>query len=395
MHILNVNSSLGFKIGGGGAERTVQMSRFLSNHNGNKCTILTLDIDLDLDRIQDCAPAVVLSIPCLWKRFYVPTVSASCWKLIRNIVNEADIIHLMSHWSMLNFLVYIAARRARKPYVVCPAGSLPLFGRSGWLKRIYNFIAGNAIIRNSSAWIAVTLREVSSFESYGIPAAKVTVIPNGVSKANFYEANKYMFLKRHNLPDVPTILFMGRLNHIKGPDLLLQAFIQAKRDLLSCDLVFAGPDEGMLAELRRMAEKAGISHHVHFLGHLRGDDKSAAYRHAKLLVVPSRHEAMSIVAIEAGICGTPAMVTDQCGFSEIGQVDVGLEVPATSSGIAKGIVRLLTEPDLLDKVGLDFEAFVSSHYAWDSIVMHYTKLYQMILNPIAINKRTVFASQAV
>lgn len=382
IRILNINSSLDTKIGGGGAERTFQMGRFLSRQDGVKCTTLTLDIDLNANRIQDQAPAVVVALPCFWKRFYVPLVNACNWRLICNLVNEVDIIHLMSHWGVLNFLVYVAARRARRPYVICPAGSLPLFGRSGWLKRMYNLLAGRAIIRNAAAWIAVTSSEVPQFESYGIPSHKITVIPNGVSKEDFPITDKSEFLKRYNLPDVPIILFMGRLNPIKGPDLLLQAFIQARKDLVGCHLVFAGPDGGMLSELKQIAEQAGVSDYVHFLGYLGGDDKSAAYHHAKLLVVPSRQEAMSIVALEAGICGTPVMVTDQCGFGEIGEVDARLEVPATSAGIARGLVQLLTNPDLLDKARHDFEAFVSRQYAWDSIVINYIILYRTILNPV-------------
>ena len=395
MHILNVNSCLDTKIGGGAAERTFQMGRFLSRQDGVKCTTLTLDIGLNANRMQDQAPVVVVVMPCFWRRFYVPMVNASNWRLICSLVNEVDIIHLMSHWSVLNFLVYVAARRARKPYVVCPAGSLPLFGRSGWLKRLYNLLAGGSIIRNASAWIAVTSSEVPHFESYGIPSRKITVIPNGVSKADFPNSDKSVFLKLHNLPDVPIILFMGRLNPIKGPDLLLQAFIQARKDLVGCHLVFAGPDGGMLSGLKQIAEQAGVSDYVHFLGYLGGDDKSAAYHHAKLLVVPSRQEAMSIVALEAGICGTPVMVTDQCGFGEIGEVDARLEVPATSGGIARGLIRLLTEPGLLDRMGLDFKAFVSRQYEWDSIVIHYIKLYRMILQPVSDNKRADLISQTV
>jgi glycosyltransferase involved in cell wall biosynthesis len=363
------------------------MGRFLSKQDGVKCTTLTLDIDLNANRIQDQAPAVVVALTCFWKRFYVPLVNASNWRLICNLVNEVDIIHLMSHWGVLNFLVYAAARRTRKPYVICPAGSLPLFGRSGWLKRMYNLLAGRAIIRNAAAWIAVTSSEVPHFESYGIPSHKITVIPNGVSNEDFPITDKSEFLKRYNLPDVPIILFMGRLNPIKGPDLLLHAFIQARKDLAGWHLMFAGPDGGMLSELRQIAQQAGVSDYVHFLGYLGGDDKSAAYHHAKLLVVPSRQEAMSIVALEAGICGTPAMVTDQCGFGEIGEVDARLEVPATSAGIARGLVQLLTKPDLLDRVRHDFEAFVSRQYAWDSIVIHYIKLYRAILRPVSGNKR--------
>ena len=72
-----------------------------------------------------------------------------------------------------------------RPYVVCPAGALPLYGRSKWLKRCYNFIIGDAIIRNASGWIAVTEAEFPQFEEYGVDSSLVTVIPNGVSKEDF------------------------------------------------------------------------------------------------------------------------------------------------------------------------------------------------------------------
>ena len=57
---------------------------------------------------------------------------------------------------------------------------------------------------------------------------------------------------------------------------------------------------------------------MHFLGYIRGDDKVGAYTGAKLLAVPSRREAMSIVALEAGACGTPVILTTACGFDEVG-----------------------------------------------------------------------------
>jgi glycosyltransferase involved in cell wall biosynthesis len=377
MRILNVNSSLDFKAGGGTAERTFQMSRFLAKE-GIKCTVLAIDTGLDESRIQALKPAEVVSIPLLWRRFYVPRIS---WKTIRTLVDDADVIHLMGHWGVLNALVYIAIRRARKPYVVCPAGALPLFGRSVGLKRFYNFIIGRAIIQNAAAWIAVTAGEFPHFESYGIPASKVVVIPNGVNEEDFPVAERETFLKRYSLPDVPMILFMGRLNPIKGPDLLLQAFIQARHQFADFHLVFAGPDGGMLPELMRSVERAGISEYVHFLGYVSGDDKSAAYHYATLLVVPSRQEAMSIVALEAGICGTPVLLTDQCGFSDIRLVDSRLEVPATVNGIAEGLSGLLVDAAVLARVAPAWKDFVRRRYAWSAIVPEYLELYKSIVMP--------------
>jgi glycosyltransferase involved in cell wall biosynthesis len=375
MRILNVNSSLGLKTGGGTAERTFQMSRFLARQRGVQCTVLALDIELDAQRIEAHAPAKVVVLPCLWKRFYVPQSGQA---LINRLVADADVIHLMGHWSVLNTFVYWAARRANKPYVVCPAGALPIFGRSAILKRLYNFAVGKAIIQNAVAWIAVTSGELPHFESYGVPTPQVTVIPNGVNEEDFPLAEKQEFLSRHNLPDVPMILFMGRLNPIKGPDLLLQAFIQARHQFADVHLVFAGPDGGMLSALITTAEQAGVSEYVHFIGYVSGDDKSAAYRCAKLLVVPSRQEAMSIVALEAGICGTSVLLTDQCGFSDVRLVDSRLEVPATVSGIADGLSKLLVDSAVLLRVAPAWRDFVAQRYAWGAIVLEYLNLYKRI-----------------
>jgi len=375
MRVLNVNSTLGLKTGGGTAERTFQMSRYLATLKIST-TILTLDIELDELRKQEVLPATVVTLPCLWVRFYIPR---SGLEIIRRLVNESDIIHLMGHWSILNALVYIEARREKKPYVVCPAGALPVFGRSALLKLIYNIFIGYTLIRNASAWIAVTEREFSHFESYGISPKQVTVIPNGVSEQDFHASSKILFLRRYSLPDVPYILFMGRLNLIKGPDLLLRAFIQKHKNIPMYHLVFAGPDEGMLSSLAQEAKKAGVSDRVHFIGFVCNEDKSAAYRYAQLLVIPSRQEAMSIVALEAGICGTTALLTDQCGFSDVRHVDPRLEVSSTVEGIAFGISNLLADPTTLKQIAPIWRTFIEKNYAWGTIVEKYLKLYQEII----------------
>ena len=380
LRILNVNDMLDLRSGGGTAERTFQMSRFLAIQ-GAVCTVLTIDSEhLDELRIEALKPANALVLPSIWRRFNVPIWN---WKSIRRAVEESDVIHLMGHWGVLNALTYVAIRRAGKPYVVCPAGALPLFGRSKVLKRFYNLVVGNAIIRNASGWIAVTKGEFPQFLEYGIPSSRVTVIPNGVSEDDFPVVDVADFRFRHGLPDVPVILFMGRLNPIKGPDMLLQAFLQARHSFLKHHLVFVGPDGGLLASLREMAEQAGIGEFVHFLGYLGGADKSAAYRMSSLLVVPSRQEAMSIVAIEAGICGVPVLLTDQCGFGEIGSVDTRLEVSASMEGLAEGLTTLLAEPEILESLAPAWSVFVNQKYSWTSLAPEYIKLYQNILVGLA------------
>lgn len=376
MRVLNVNSSLDLKSGGGTAERTFQMSRFLAMQ-GVDCTVLTIAAEVEKERLVEIAPATVETLRPIWKRFHVPRIE---WTRLRHLVDDADIVHLMGHWGVLNALVYPVLRFRRKPYVVCPAGALPIFGRSRYLKRLYNAVIGNAIIRNASGWIAVTPSEIPHIEQYGVPAANITVIPNGVVENDFPSGAIEQTKAKFGLPNDSLILFMGRLNPIKGPDLLLNAFKSVAGDFPTCHLVFAGPDGGMLSELRRAAVDHGLSHRVHFLGHVDGGDKTALYHMADLLVVPSRQEAMSIVALEAGICGTLALITDQCGFSEIAGIDPRLEVPATAAGIATGLRLLLSDKASMAALAPTWQQFVRDGFAWDRLIHRYLVLYRGLLS---------------
>lgn len=371
MKILNVNISLDPVNGGGTAERTFQMSRFLVKA-GADCAILVTDLGLTSERLKELQGVEVLAYPCLSRRFYIPRGS---YKKIWSLVERTDIVHLMNHWSFLNALVFLMARVLHKPYVVCPAGALPIYGRSEVLKWLYNLIIGKKIIRHADGRIAIAPVEIAQFRAYGIPPEKITIIPNGVDAENFLSKDTGAFRKKFGLGDAPFILFMGRLNAIKGPDLLLQAFRNIGDTVRNHHLVYAGPDDGILSQLKEMASASNISHRVHFTGYLGGVDKSQAYYAADLLVVPSRQEAMSIVVLEAGVTGTPVLITDQCGFDDVLNIGGGLVVPATAEGLQAGLNEILRGPEELKAMGERLKHYVRTHFTWDIIARKYLEYY--------------------
>src|SRR4030042_1691432 len=376
MKVLNVNMSLDPVTGGGTAERTFQMSRFLAKV-GIECIVLTTDLGLTPRRIMDMDGVKVIALPCLVKRFYFPKFS---YGLVKRIVADADVVHLMGHWTFINALVYFIGKRLNKPYVVCPAGALPIYGRSKIIKMLYNLVIGKNIIRNASGHIAITTDEVNQFQDYGVEGEKVSVISNGINAEDFQANDIADFRRKYGLGDVPFIMFMGRLNSIKGPDLLLRAFCNVKEKLRDFHLVFVGPDGGMLAELKEMVADAGAGDRVHFIGYLGGADKSQVYHAAELLVIPSRQEAMSFVVLEAGITGTPVLITDQCGFNEVARIGGGQVVPASTEGIEKGLVEILTDPNGLKSKGVNLKKYIYTYFIWNSVIDKYIKLYRQILD---------------
>lgn len=378
MNVLNVNMTLDSVAGGGTAERTFQMSRFLVR-SGARCTVLSTDLGWSPARAEAFTGVEVVTLPCFWKRFYLPKVP---FGLIRNVVAGADVIHLMGHWTMLNALVYLFARRFHKPYVVCPAGSLMIYGRSKLLKRLFNLVIGARIIRHAKRCIAVTPSEKPHFEMHGVTADRITVVPNGIDPEQYIARDDDTFRAQYGLGKQPFILFIGRLNRIKGPDLLLQAFCELRDELKEYSLVFAGSDDGMLHELKTLVSAYSIESRVHFIGYVGGNDKAKAYHAAGLVVIPSRQEAMSIVVLEAGICGRPVLLTDRCGFDEIEKINGGRVVPASAEALATGLMTMLGNADSLMTMGRNLEQFVRARFLWNTVVNEYIELYKNLLVPL-------------
>ncbi len=377
MKILNVNMSIAPILGGGTAERTVQMSRFLTR-NGHDCTILTLDLGCTPERIDAMTKegVKVVALRCIFPRFYVPRFSVAH---IQQFVRDSDIIQLMSHWTVLNVLVYCCARMQKKPYVVCPAGSLPIFGRLQLVKKIFNRIIGNRMIRNAARCVACAPNEMAHFKKFGVKEKTIEIISNGICLEDYLVADDSAFRQAYRLPEVPLLLFVGRLNLIKGPDILLRAFCVVKNEIPH-HLLFAGPDGGMLAKLQNIVREEQIGDRVHFLGHVGGVHKSMALHAADILVIPSRSEPIPIVLLEAGAAAIPVLLTDQCGFNQIEEIGGGMLAPATIEGLAHGLRRILATPHVLEFMGKKLHQYTKEHFAWDRIVHEYIKLYETILD---------------
>lgn len=365
MRVLSVSALIDPVIGGGTAERTAQLARAMTRA-GMEVTVLATDAGLH-ERRPDLGAAHLELVPCVNQRFLWPHIGRAA---LERVVGGADLVHLCNHWTVLNLRVQRAAERLNKRWVICPAGALPIFGRSQALKRAYNVLGGRRLVRGAAAWVAITARETQDFRAYGIDPRAVDVIPNGIAPQDYLDGDSAAFRRQHGLGEARIILFMGRLNEIKGPDLLLDAF----RGIEDCTLVYAGPDGGMRASL----EAAASGMRVKFVGWVGGRDKVAAYRAADLVVIPSRQEAMSLVALEAGACGKPVLMTTACGFDAAVQAGGALAVPADAAALGEAMRELLQGTDL-EKMGARLRELVVRDYAWEAAVERYAAVFRRVL----------------
>lgn len=382
MKVMNVNHLLDPLSGGGTAERTFQLSRFLARQ-GIATTIVTLDIGITPARRADLHGVNLLALPCINRRYFVPRISPM---EADRLVAGVDLVHLSGHWTLLNALIYKSCQTQAKPFVFCPAGALMPFGRSLALKRLYDILVGRDIALHAAACVAITHNEYVDLSAYGVAAARLTVIPNGIDPEEYSAVGnpdiEQKFRTLSGLGNSPFILFLGRLNAIKGPDLLLEAFTRIAEQFPDLHLVFVGPDDGLQAQLETMTNLAGLDRKIHFTGYLAGNEKTAALRAARLLVIPSRHEAMSIVVLEAGICRTPVLFTDTCGLEEIATSGAGRMVSASSEGLASGLADLLVDQDAMAASAIQLENLVRTNFLWQHQAMRYARLYKEILSEV-------------
>ena len=373
MSVLLVNMTIDQITGGGTVTRTVQIAKSIQNDFGIECIVLSTDQGLEEESKKQLNDLKTVLLPCLNDRFYIPYFSL---QKLRDLIKKVDIIHLMSHWTLINVIVYLFARQLKKPYTFCPAGALYIYGRSSLLKKVYNLIIGKSIIKNASRCIAITDLEKKYFLEFGVKKQLISVIPNGIDNNEFYpdlEASNN-FKKKFGLQKAPYILFVGRLNLIKGPDLLLQAYIKLLPDFPNLNMVFAGPDGGLGDQLGEEIKKKSIEQKVHLIGYIGDKDKVGAYTGAEFLVVPSRREAMSIVALEAGACGTPVILTTECGFDEVKEVGCKVVQPLADD-LYEGMHSMLSSSHDLKVIGKDFRNLILNQYSWKNTAKQYLKIF--------------------
>ena len=361
MKILLTTVSLDSRTGGGTAERTRRLALHLVRQ-GHNCAVASMRGGDIAGELQAAGIAVhftgTISI-----RYTVPLIKPA--ELAR-LVREADVIHVLGYWNLLSVATTLLATHFVVPYALCAAGEFVGLEQPRPIASAFHFLFGKRMIRNASFLVAITALEKDQIlRRFALPHDTVLVVPNGIEEQ---PAAGETQAPANPLPAGDFVLFVGRLAKVKGPDLLVRAFAEVARDHPDLTLVMAGPDFGMERELRTLVEAEHLSGRVAFTGHLDELDKRAAYHKAQMLAVPSRAEAMSLVALEAGIAATPVLLTDQCGFYTVAEIGGGAVVPATVEGLRRGLLDMLSDRAELTAMGQRLQTFVRSEFAWPTIV---------------------------
>ncbi|MDQ4005063.1 MAG: glycosyltransferase, partial [Actinomycetota bacterium] len=157
-------------------------------------------------------------------------------------------------------------------------------------------------------------------ELYGADPERLRVVPPGVDHDVFFPQDRATARARLSLGEGPVVLFLGRFEPIKGPDIAIRAFAEAsRRGLDDATLVLVGGPSGAEGSrvdeaLRDLAASEGISEAVTFVGARPHRELPWIYSAGDVLMMPSRSEAFGLAALEAQACGVPVVAADVGGL---------------------------------------------------------------------------------
>src|SRR5579884_60098 len=257
-------------------------------------------------------------------------------------------------------------------------------GRRGVLETTMRNEIERRVVRSADAIVASTAQELNALvEGYGARPEQVSVIPPGVDLRAFEPVDRGLARAALGLAG-EVLLFVGRLDPVKGVDTLLQALAELK-DRPTLRLLVAGgsPPGGRVdadeAYLRHLAAELGVAERVTWLGPVDQERLPLYYAAADACAVPSRYESFGLVALEALACGAALVAAPVGGLPQIVRDgESGLLVPERTPALfADRIARVLDDPKLAARLRANARRAVLD-FSWAANAARTRALYERL-----------------
>ncbi len=332
---------------------------------GHNVTILTTTFDYnkeDTDSIDNLTMVPVEYKFNLALFIYSPKMKE--W-LDKNI-SKFDIIHLHELRSYQNNIIVKYAKKYGIPYILQPHASTPKHINKSFIKYVYDFFYGNNIMKNASKTIAVS--EEEAYYDRLMNAKDVRVIYNGMDLESFEKLpEKGLFKKKNNITS-PYILYLGRMDELKGINYIIEAFSKLPEEYSEFKLVIAGKITEYKKVLDQIIEKNKLEDRVIFKGFVKEEDKISIYQDAELFVNPVKYMGgVSITVFESLLSNTPVIVTKESG-ELIEKIDAGTIVEyGDVESLKNAIIHSLTNKELTDKQILNAQDYIRKNLDWKNV----------------------------
>lgn len=225
----------------------------------------------------------------------------------------------------------------------------------------------------------VEAKEISAL--YDFSRERISIVPLGVDHAFFSPGDRKMARRAIGLPvEGKMVLFVGRIQPLKGADLAIESFVKISKRISDSFLVMVGGPSGPygtdeILKIKSRVASECLSERVHFVDPQPHEMLSSFYRAADVSIVPSRTESFGLVALEAAACGVPVVASDVGGLKTLVNHGVSgyLVSERTPEAFGRYLTQVIDNPSLAKSLK-DEARNISEKYRWRDAALKLRKV---------------------
>jgi D-inositol-3-phosphate glycosyltransferase len=377
------------------AQQGIAVDIYTRCHGENAPQIEPLGSGTRLIHVQagPCAPIPKESLPGVLPHFLSGVLEVARTDGARHRHSPYDVVH--SHYWLSGWVGTKAKEIWGTPHVtsfhtlgqvknsVLPDGDAP--------EPIARLAGERKVITGADRILAPTPVEADLLvQLYGADRNRIRIVPPGVDRKVFFPRPRDEARARLHLANTRLLLFVGRLQPFKGPDVALKAVAEAVArapDVMSdVTMAVVGGSTGRDAEhdevtrLMELASDLGIADRVMFFPPQPHARLADFYSAAEAVLVPSRSESFGLVALEAESCGAPVIGASVGGLRHVVRDgETGFLVDGHDPArFADRILRLLCDPSLAGRMSTGAIRHAST-FSWDATASGIRNVYREVL----------------
>lgn len=355
---------------------------------GAQVTTLTTDHGLELSGIsseRDAGLTANATRVYHKKRFGPYKVAPGMLPWLYANIRAYDVVHTHGLFSFAPTVAAWAARLRGVPYIMQPHGMLSRYGlstRRPRLKQISasiieetNLARAGAVLFTTQAELDEARNQAFTFRGVVIPIGLEAIPPTPLSCKDALEPH---------LAGRTIFLYLSRIDPKKNIETLIDTFAMSPALQSSCVLLIAGtgsPD--YIETLQQRAKRSGGGQVIHWLGHVEGARKAAAFAMADVFVLPSYSENFGIAVVEALLAGLPCVLGKGVALSDvISKSGAGVTIEPNTNELVRALEKLHCDQQLRLGMASKAQRTAQQYFSSESMAQSMIGLYKEVCQSV-------------